>query len=708
VALDIEQLAQRIEQEMQHHQVPGFALAVVQEGNLSFTRGFGVTSIEDAGVPVTPHTLFCSGSISKPLTGATIMRLVERGRLDLDAPVVEYLPWLTFSWPDFAPAITPRWLLSHTSGLFGTGGNFGPRDPAGLEAFIREAVPLARFVAPPGKVFEYCNLRIALAAYLAEAVTGKTFPQVVREQLLDPLGMDRTTYDRTVAMSYPVALPHTTGDDGAVRVQHRMFDYTAANPSGQVMASTLDLARLAGRLLNEGRHENAQVLAPASVQEMLWPHAHLHDPDGSAYGLTFWLLQHHGARWVTHGGLLTPYRCELSLFPDHGVAVVFRCNITNDFDPYAIRRSVVDQLLTPPAQPVAARSNPDARKDATLSRYTGTYLSLAAGVATISQVGDALSLEREGDTDLLHAVREDLFVDGGGEIAVGFVPEPDGPPHYFMLDEHPYHRVTVSPGIDLPPSLLETYRGRYVFDDGDTVSLAIEAGTLSATFSWLEGRCRCIPLDNRSFATSGGLIEFPPDPHEQTVPTYQGFVTARRLLDDADRVPASENMHARIFVFLHGTAIMHPTGVGHAREECVEQVKRHDPAIEEYAAYVPIGQAVARLRGWEEQGAEILYVSSHRKPENVARDASVLARFGFPRGTVFFRHSGETYADVARRVMPDIIVEDDCESIGGLAEMTYPHLSPEEQSRITSLVVREFEGIDHLPKRVAGLVRRPS
>jgi hypothetical protein len=161
----------------------------------------------------------------------------------------------------------------------------------------------------------------------------------------------------------------------------------------------------------------------------------------------------------------------------------------------------------------------------------------------------------------------------------------------------------------------------------------------------------------------------------------------------------------RILVFLHGTTIMHPTARGHSRDERVAQVKRRDPSIKEYAAYIPVGEASAKLRRWEQQGAEILYLSSHRKPEDVAKDASVLERFGFPAGEVLFRQPDESYADVARRALPDVLVEDDCESIGGEVEMTYPHLRPEEQARITGIVVREFEGIDHLPDTPVGLVR---
>lgn len=153
----------------------------------------------------------------------------------------------------------------------------------------------------------------------------------------------------------------------------------------------------------------------------------------------------------------------------------------------------------------------------------------------------------------------------------------------------------------------------------------------------------------------------------------------------------------RILVFLHGTTIMHRAALGHSRAERVAQVKQREPSVADFAAYVPIGAAVEKLTRWQQSGVEILYLSSHRKAENVARDASVLQRCGFPSGEILFRQPGESYVDVARRARPDVLIEDDCESIGGEVEMTYPHLQPEEQARITGIGVREFEGIDHLP-----------
>ena len=133
----------------------------------------------------------------------------------------------------------------------------------------------------------------------------------------------------------------------------------------------------------------------------------------------------------------------------------------------------------------------------------------------------------------------------------------------------------------------------------------------------------------------------------------------------------------KILVFLHGTAIMHRNALGHTRLEHVQQVLDKDDSIYNFASYVPVGDVVKKLQAWEEQGAEIEYLSSHRRVEDVEKDKQVLRVYGFPEGQVFFRSSGEEYKDVAERALPDVLIEDDCESIGGEKEMTYPNIQPE-------------------------------
>lgn len=153
----------------------------------------------------------------------------------------------------------------------------------------------------------------------------------------------------------------------------------------------------------------------------------------------------------------------------------------------------------------------------------------------------------------------------------------------------------------------------------------------------------------------------------------------------------------KVLIFLHGTLIMHPAAVGLPRHERVQQVTSHHASVTDYNNYLPVGRAVEKCRVWAAQGATLVYLSSHDSESCLRADRSVLAQFNFPIGEVHFRLNGESYRDVATRIAPDVIIEDDCESIGGMAEMVWPNLPEDQRSRIQSWVVKEFEGIDELP-----------
>jgi hypothetical protein len=160
----------------------------------------------------------------------------------------------------------------------------------------------------------------------------------------------------------------------------------------------------------------------------------------------------------------------------------------------------------------------------------------------------------------------------------------------------------------------------------------------------------------------------------------------------------------RLLVFLHGTVLMHRGALGRSREERVAQVSAGaDPSVHDYGAYVPVGDPIAKLRRWQQQGAQIAYLSSHRNPDDIAADERVLRKHGFPSARLLARRSGQSYGDLAARERPDVLIEDDCESIGP-DQITYPQIRADLRSRIKSIVVPEFGGIDHLPDDLQDLL----
>jgi hypothetical protein len=148
---------------------------------------------------------------------------------------------------------------------------------------------------------------------------------------------------------------------------------------------------------------------------------------------------------------------------------------------------------------------------------------------------------------------------------------------------------------------------------------------------------------------------------------------------------------------------MHRGGSSHTREEIIKQVVEEENTVTDWATYVPVGNAVMKLKTWKAQGASILYLTSRTKKNEVRSIKDVLQRYDFPDGRLLYRRKGRQYKDVAETVSPDILIEDDCESIGGMNEMTFTHIKPEIRAKIKSITVKEFGGIDHLPDKAEEL-----
>lgn len=173
----------------------------------------------------------------------------------------------------------------------------------------------------------------------------------------------------------------------------------------------------------------------------------------------------------------------------------------------------------------------------------------------------------------------------------------------------------------------------------------------------------------------------------------------------------------KILVFTEGTVTVHGLSKRKTREEIVKESKwasikkdilnilfkindygKKPGEIYDFAGYIPFGEAVAKLKQWKLQGATLYYLTSRRMGQEIGQVKDVLKKSDFPdRENLLFRKEGEDYKDVAQQLMPDIFIEDDCESIGGIREMTSTHFNPEAKKKIKTIVIKEFSGIDYLP-----------
>jgi CubicO group peptidase (beta-lactamase class C family) len=307
---------------MSTYAVSGAAVALIKDGSIALERGYGFRDLE-TDAPVTNATLFNIGSISKSFTALGIAQLVDQHQVDLDAPVIKYIPDLRLSDPRATQAVTLRQLLSHSSGL--PPDEQWPRQvPPTREGIVREFATMP-ITAPPGTRFQYCSRCIVLAAYALERVTGQSWEAYTRAHIFEPLGMVTASFwPLGLEQAADRAQPHRhDAFSGEVPIPWSRLQYLQAlAPAGGIDASVGEMARYALLLLDDGALSGRRVV---SVKKM----AELHRPEIAVgadwpaaarvqslhYALGWFTADVRGVHVVYHNGANPGFRAAIVLAP---------------------------------------------------------------------------------------------------------------------------------------------------------------------------------------------------------------------------------------------------------------------------------------------------------------------------------------------------------------------------------------------------------
>lgn len=342
--VDLTDIRSYLENICRDERIAGMAVAVTDREKTLFADGFGVESIERPEVKVTSSSLFRIASVTKIITGMVLLSLVEEGKLSLDAPVREILPWLTLAQKETEDGMTLRHLLSHTSGLEAEYTPDGFREESALEYSLREGLPKAKILFSLGKGYQYSNWGIRLASAMAEKVSGKRFTQLAQERVLTPLGMTMTTFDLHIAATYPLCLAHTE-ENGIFKVYHRMEENAARHAAGGLFSNAEDLCLLARCLLNEGRCDQGRsIISKSSIDQMKTKHAACTQYDG--YGLTLMQDNFYDSKIYGHLGSAPPYSTSLFIHPKSGLGIVALMNTQRDSLRLSIPKTILEMLLS--------------------------------------------------------------------------------------------------------------------------------------------------------------------------------------------------------------------------------------------------------------------------------------------------------------------------------------------------------------------------
>ena len=382
--------------------VPGFSAVVVRNGEVIFQKGYGV-EVAGTSRPMTARSPIAIGSQTKSFTAVGIMRLVEQGKVDLDAPVVKYLPW--FRTADRRGAeITVRMLLHNTSGIPSADRGLFSQD-TDESAFEKEVRGLSRvpLVRAPGQSFEYSNENWSVAGAVITAVTGLSYSTFLEREVLAPLGMTRSSTSRAGLERIGALWGHHPEPDGVSPAGPRFI--AVGLPAGsELRVSAEDMGRYLAMFLRKGMVGDRRFLREESVRELFVPGSEttvrmpemglIEGKTGYAMG---WVITHaEGRTLIHHGGdaLVAGSWTMIDTTTKTAASLLYN-GPTLDPYRYPTKVWVVNNLLHLAAgEPMTdlglPREGDPTRNDyelppALLDRYTGTYLSAEGLRATISR-----------------------------------------------------------------------------------------------------------------------------------------------------------------------------------------------------------------------------------------------------------------------------------------------------------------------------------
>lgn len=312
-----------IEQAIKQGDIPGFAIAVIQNQKVVYAAGFGLKNINNKTEKITPESLFHMASITKPFVATSIMQMVEQGKISLDAPLVKYLPYFKMRDERYK-AITIRQMLSHISGMPDVQDYEWDKpqyDDGALERYVRSLGDLS-LIAAPGTKFQYSNMAYEILGDVIAKVSGESFEDYVKHHILEPLGMRSSTLLVKQANPRLLTSPHIVNASYDIAVSP-VFPYNRMHsPSSTLYSNVLDMSRWAIANMNRGSLEGKRILQ-ASTYDMMWKPA---GPEWQQIGISWFLRKHRDRQIIGHSGGDTGFRSNLAMLPAEGIAVVMMSN----------------------------------------------------------------------------------------------------------------------------------------------------------------------------------------------------------------------------------------------------------------------------------------------------------------------------------------------------------------------------------------------
>lgn len=423
-----------IKSEMEYWKVPGLAIAVVKDGEIIYKKAFGVRNLETQE-NITENTVFSIASSTKAFTSTIAGMLSDEGKLNLDKPVIEYLPEFRLKSNEATEKATLRHFLSHKSGL--------PRHDVlwDNETTTRDGmltrISNLELSAAPGEKWQYSNLNYIIVGAAISKVTKKTWEENVRERILEPLEMNLTFFSVSDTAKFnDYASPYIM--DKKDEIETLAFKNSdILGPAGAIRSNISDMAKWLQFNLNTGNAGGRQLIQNPTLRRLQtpvtttgWP---MRDKEVfyQTYGCGWFIDSFKGKMHIHHGGVLFGFTSMVSFIPYEKTGVVILANMNGTPLTNILEYTIYDKLLNLDETDWSGRNRqryerikeyyakmaekgdqtliPETQYSHSLDNYTGKYENPGYGTFTVTMAGDSLQVETSIYTMPLGHYHYDIF-----------------------------------------------------------------------------------------------------------------------------------------------------------------------------------------------------------------------------------------------------------------------------------------------------------
>ena len=432
------QLDTTFERVLKERKAAGFAVAVVKNDKIIFSKGYGFRDLENK-LPVTPNTLFAIGSCTKAFTSSLLGMLNNEGKLEYDKPARVYLPELLFYNDEMNNHVTIRDMMTHRTGL--------PRHDYSWYLFrtnsrdsLLKRIRYQEPTTPLRQTWQYNNFMFLVQGMIAEKLTGKTWEQNIKEKIFAPLEMKTSNLSvNDLAKSSDASKGYYIYKDSIIKKMD-YYNIDAMGPAGSINSSVNEMANWVSTWMNGGKFKGKEII-PASylsqaISSQMVVRGGLPDKESpdiyfGNYGFGWMTSSYRGHYRVEHGGNIDGFSASTSFFPSDSIGIIVLTNQNSSSVTSIIRNLIADRLLN--LKPVdwlgriqkseaeaklaaksAEKNMVKSQKKGTkptfnLMAYEGLYENKEYGILEVTIKNDSLFAYSPIDTSWLRHYHYDIF-----------------------------------------------------------------------------------------------------------------------------------------------------------------------------------------------------------------------------------------------------------------------------------------------------------